>query len=525
MGLVEMTIEALQNENAGIDDASDEFITLVAEKCHGCNVSLSDLLFCLEQRYGDASEFSDLVGDVYAELEYDSTQKENVEGSSALLNTPTIFDKVENWLPQILTSGADNFIDIRQKDTFLVSALTVLSSLLTNITGRYGDERVHPTLFALIIAPAASGKSAMRYAIQLAQPVHDSIKEQCALERKDYLQRKRDYERACRTNKTSDVGDPPEEPTSRLHFIPGNSSKASIIKQLAANGGKGLVPETEADSLTQNFGSEWGDFSDLIRKCFHHETISSARKTDNEILEVNRPAVSFCLTGTPNQLLALVQSAENGMMSRIVFYGFEGKTNWISPNPLNRPNTYENFEKLSRDVMELYRFYQQDEFSFELQDAHWELLDQYFSETLEKITSLYGNETSSIVKRLGLICYRIAMVLSALKNYEQNLQQTKIICSHESFMAALEMAKILLEHSILVFQKLPKSSASAFDTPVPREQFFQSLPNDFTRSHAQRIAPKYQVGSEKTVDNLLRAWVDSGRLVKPRAGSYQKTQA
>lgn len=57
-------------------------------------------------------------------------------------------------------------------------------------------------------------------------------------------------------------------------IIPANSSATSVYQILSDNGGNALMLETEGDTLANVFASDYGNFSDGLRKVFHHEPIS-----------------------------------------------------------------------------------------------------------------------------------------------------------------------------------------------------------------------------------------------------------
>ncbi|PGH40297.1 MAG: DNA primase, partial [Candidatus Nephrothrix sp. EaCA] len=92
------------------------------------------------------------------------------------------------------------------------------------------------------------------------------------------------------------------------------------MQNLADNEEGGLIFETEADTLTKSLGSELRDFSDVLRKAYHHEFAASNRKTNQEHIEVERPRLSVLLCGTPKQITSLIPDAENGLLSRFMFY-------------------------------------------------------------------------------------------------------------------------------------------------------------------------------------------------------------
>ena len=71
-------------------------------------------------------------------------------------------------------------------------------------------------------------------------------------------------------------------------------------------------------------------------------------------------------------------------------------------------------------------------------------LDNTFIELLRHNTALYGEDASGTIKRLGLMCYKIAMTLSAIRS-----EDTEIICSDDDFDTALYLVKeVYLIHGI-----------------------------------------------------------------------------
>ena len=120
----------------------------------------------------------------------------------------------------------------------------------------------------------------------------------------------------------------PGKPPEKMLFIPANNSSTGAYQLLGDSDGKGLIFETEGDTLAQAFKSDYGNYSDGFRKAFHHETISYYRRTDREFVDIESPCLSAVLSGTPKQVSALIPNAENGLFSRFIFYFMNVKTNW-----------------------------------------------------------------------------------------------------------------------------------------------------------------------------------------------------
>ena len=105
-------------------------------------------------------------------------------------------------------------------------------------------------------------------------------------------------------NKDSTTGKPQKSPQKML-FIPANNSATGFLEILGDSDKRGLIFETEGDTLAKAFKSDYGDFSDGFRNAFQHEPISYYRRTDKEYVEIDRPCLSALLSGTPKQIQTL----------------------------------------------------------------------------------------------------------------------------------------------------------------------------------------------------------------------------
>lgn len=120
-------------------------------------------------------------------------------------------------------------------------------------------------------------------------------------------------------NKKSVAMPMPKEPPYRSMLIPANCSSTAIYQALHDNHDQGITFETEADSLANTLKSDYGNFSDGLRKGFHHEDITYRRRKENEHVEIHNPKWTVYLTGTPGQVNNLIPSPENGLFSRFLF--------------------------------------------------------------------------------------------------------------------------------------------------------------------------------------------------------------
>jgi hypothetical protein len=76
-----------------------------------------------------------------------------------------------------------------------------------------------------------------------------------------------------------------------------------IVFNRIDNDGIGLLFESEGDTLSQTLKSDYGNYSDVLRKAFHHELVSLSRRKDREYCEVSNPRVSVALVNVSGNIL------------------------------------------------------------------------------------------------------------------------------------------------------------------------------------------------------------------------------
>jgi len=448
---------------------------------------------------------------------------QNVENEiDYLLNTPVIPQSCYDSLPILLQKGCKVFTDPRECDVFLTGALAILSGCLPNVKGLYNCQLVFPNLFSFIIAPAASGKGALVFAKQLAMHYHSELITESDKNKKNYASELDAYYSRRKKNKET-TEEMPEKPPYKVLFIPANASYAKIIQHLKENNGSSIICETEADSMGNALKQDWGNYSDMLRKAFHHECISSSKKTNDEYIEVNRPMLSVALSGTPNQVTNLISSAEDGLFSRFFFYAFKANHGWkdVSPNS-GGVNLTEHFSNLSTETYSLVQFLSKSPTEVQLTESQWKLLNEQCSIWLDSTIIISGEEAASIVKRLGLIMYRLAILFTSLRKFENGNTELIQVCSELDFQNALLLSSVYLEHSILMFSNLPKQASSKqFRKGSNKQLLFDSLPGEFKRMEAVSMGTSLNL-SPRTVDEILRVSVQEEKLQLLKAGLYKK---
>jgi len=442
------------------------------------------------------SKFSICTGE--SDKNLSETPGSKVDGANMIFNTPRLPPEIYANLPDILSESCDLFGDAVEKDVLLISSIAVLSGCLPNISGIYFDEPHSAHLYAFITAPAGSGKGRMKWSRYWGQTIHDQMVLQAQHDREIYESELDQYNNL--TRKERQGVERPQEPLRKMFYIPANSSSSAFIQALADNNFSGVIFETEADTLSGTFKQEWGNFSDVLRKAFHHESTSMFRRKDNEFIEIKDPHMAIALSGTPRQVRNMMPDTENGLFSRFLYYAFEDNSEFKNPFVSHRSLNYTAFfiekGKLIFDLYEqLNRL--QHPLSFQLTEKQGQRFTATFNEMLSRNKLLLGNDFDANIKRLGLITFRIAMVLTGLRILEDGELTEILICSNLDFETAMTMAITLEKHAIAVFNNLPGQELKG-----TKLKFYETLPDQFDRQGYLKVAANLGI-NPKTAEKYI----------------------
>lgn len=535
-------VEFTQNKITYEEGSRNRFVHLLASNCNRNGIPEQTALDYILQDFNyDDKEVSSSVRSAYknhaefgkfAQLaqsalsEVDNNEEPVVdEFYEKLLTTPFIPNSVYSNLPSVMQRACAHFEHPREKDLFLTGAITVLGGCMKGVEGNYDQRRVYPNMFSFIIAPPANGKNALAFAKDLGMVHHrDMVKESKEL-MKQYLQELQQFQASKGSKKGQNKSDsePPEKPGFNVLFIPANSSSAAVIAHLEQSEGIGIILETESDTMANNFKQDWGGYSDMLRKAFHHEPVTYSRKTNNEFIEVDCPRISVALAGTPSMVQSLIKSAEDGLFSRFIYYIFRVPSKWRDVSPQKEENLNEAFAKLSEEVDLMAIILGRSQTRFHLTKSQWDLLNKKFGVWLDEVSNFVSEDASSTVKRLGLIVFRIAMVITAIRKYETGSLDQDITCEDTDFETAFTLAEVYKEHALLLFSYLPKSLESKVDLNM--KLLFEALPNEteFTRQQAVEIGQAINI-KERTVGKYLGLLLKNKFLNQPvKYGPYRKT--
>ena len=436
---------------------------------------------------------------------------------SALMDLPnfpeSLFPQLPSFLKKVVAVAASN----EERDLLLLGSITAISGCLPKLYGIYDGRKIYANLFLFITAQASAGKGRLTHCRQLVNPIHKELREQAKVLRQRYDVELAQYNAEKGKNENAEK---PSKPPEKMLFIPANNSSTGAYQLLGDSDGRGIIFETEGDTLAQAFKSDYGNYSDGFRKAFHHETISYYRRTDREYVDIDNPCLSTVLSGTPQQIAALIPSAENGLFSRFMFYAMNVRPVWKNVFESTTENGLEAyFDNLGFDFYNLYGMLnKQSEIQFCLTAEQQMKFNEYFSETQQIYISLKGLEYMASVRRLGLIAFRISMILSVLRIMEHGEITAKLICEEQDFQSALAMIKVLVKHSAKVYGELPQETKPN-KVLNRKERFLNSLPRNFNRQKYLEAAVALKIPA-KTAEGYITSFVKAGVLLRDSQDNY-----
>ena len=464
------------------------------------------------------------------EVEEDEENEET--GRPKPVKTDTFSQTVGGQLPDILKRIVADAVSPVDADLLILGSLTVFSACLPNVYGVYDRREVFSNLFLYVTASASAGKGRLSLCRHLAAPLHRELREQYRKSMEKYKQEQLQYV----MNKKKGEASEPEEPPFLTLFIPANSTATVVYQTLSQNNGVGLLFETEGDTLANAFNSDLGNYSDGFRKAFHHEMISYLRKKDREYVEITKPKFSAILSGTPEQVFNLIPSAENGLFSRFIFYVMPTEIVWHDMFDASEgPTADELFKEIGRDFYQFHKLLGAQPIRFTLQQEQQRRFNAFFSKTQAEYAALFGNDIIASVRRLGLILFRFAMILTVLRQMDDGAfplalddgKEALLVCTDADFDTALAMVKVLLQHTVRVFQALPRRTERRFRqdrrqrTESYMQTFLAALPDAFSRSGYLQTAADMGI-NEKTAERYIAELCRSGMLEHPASGQYVK---
>ena len=482
------------------------------------------------------------------EEENDNDENTNASEELSTDSDPLPTFPEADW-PKILMLIMSYATSPTQRDILLLGALTALGATMERyVRCSYSGKYQSPCLQTFFVAPPASGKSGLSLIRLLVEPIHDKIRQQVDEEMKAYRKEKKNYELLGKERVNTEA---PQMPPNKMFLISGNNSGTGILQNIMDANGTGLICETEADTIASAISSEYGHWSDTLRKAFDHDRLSYNRRTDQEYREVKRIFLAVLLSGTPAQVRALIPSAENGLFSRQLFYYMHGIYTWADQFACGEIDLDEIFRSIGRDwQLKLDILKEHGIHTLRLTDEQKKEFNALFSDLFFRSDIANGNEMRSFIARLAVNICRIMSTIAMLRVLEipqpyqlkssdryapvpdkeiptDNVKdgiitRWDITITPEDFKAVLGLVKPLYRHATHILSFLP-SSEIPHRANADRDAFFDALGDEFTRTQLTEQATAMGI-KPNTALSWLRRLVKKGLFVMKEKGTYVRAR-
>jgi Protein of unknown function (DUF3987) len=389
-------------------------------------------------------------------------EKVEIEEKIVTKNSESFDNEIFDNLPQLLREPCNTLISKSDKEVFLVGALGVVSGILPNVKAIYNGKEVYSNLFCYVWANYGTGKGALSYAYHLGAKIHKQKKDITNEKKATYQRSLAEFEDL---KKKKIITEQPIEPSQEILFIPANSTKTGMYELIGNNEGRGILFETEGDVLADTIKQDHSNFSDGLRQSFHHEKISYYRRGGKEFIEIEEPCLSVVISSTFDQLTKLIPTIENGLFSRFFFYHLEGTSNFIDVFDNSQNHFPDYFRNLGDRYLRLYNYLMALEtpLIFDFSEIQKDKFMKEFTTIKLEIREYVNEDLNGTINRLGLICFRISMILSVLRAYDEGTILPKIICTDIDFETAFKITRISLKHAISIYYSMPKPKQMEFD--------------------------------------------------------------
>ena len=179
-------------------------------------------------------------------------------------------------------------------------------------------------------------------------------------------------------------------------------------------------------------------------------------------------------------------------------------------------------------------FVRQGNYSFSLPSDLQEQFIEYLSRVNEECCDEVNNKMQGVVRRMGLIAYRIMMVLTAVRHLDNVIHKSssdetiQLVCHEFDYSIAMSICDTLLYHAVFIYQNLSGNQSKRFNTDsqetgvyARRNTLYNMLPDIFTKKDCD--AAVLTLGENgSTANKWIEAFIKDGKLCRIEQGKYRK---
>lgn len=478
------------------------------------------------------------------EKEIDEKKYNEIIKSDILFNTPFLTNSYDN-LPKNLKDILDLYHDARKKDVMFLSLISFLSVLVDNFYFFNTDYITHPNLYTFIGAQAGSGKGSVADAKNI---LYEYIKKE--IDDNDMLEAKSisdaEYTDKDGTIKYKKI----IQPKFKKTILAANSSTAKLYENLNNNrNNTGILFTTEVSELSGNNKNEWGGYDVILRQSFHNETISTERVSGVNV-NIDEPHLSVLATGTMDQYVDMFASkTTNGLFSRCMFYLYKTDLSFFDKDKKRYNRTSNSLSQIqfiklkSKNFYDMFKYFSLfKQIEVDMEEEDYDFFIDYFEKLNIKNLENYDDEISATNRRFASIAKRLAMIITGIRYYEDNIDEInevlsnnfnsmfddydykKIIVSRTDIEFIIEIMDNLIKHTLLLYSTLEYNieKKEVIIKSNNNELVLDAMEDEFSIKFMKEYADKKYNISNKTIECFVNRCVKSKKLKSTSRGMYKK---
>lgn len=395
--------------------------------------------------------------------------------------------------------------DCKQQELALSKGvLTLASAIIPTVQFLNKDARkTKANLYYAAVAKAGSNKSRVGKLDRFLLPIHQKIRDDEAF------------------RKSMRPSNAPRVPSKNV-LVSGNITRARVIEHLVANGEVPLVIiDSEMDSITTSMQVDQGGFRAELRKAYHHEFISSSKKTDDELLEVHSPHLSILVTGTFDQAVKYLFPVTDGFASRHLFDVNMAPSEFSKYEVASKASPELTYSIWSSHFLRMWEYYQNDNVLVTFSQEQIDLLNTMGSGWEEELKEEEADNSTDFLYRHILMVLKVATVLTAFRCYFENTVSESVTCDAEDFSFALEIVQDSYEDAQTLLALMPKSKEYKVEMTEVGTRLYELLPSKFTTAEAYPFGKRCNI-SDRQTRAYLKRFCALERLTRMGKGLYEK---
>lgn len=434
---------------------------------------------------------------------------------------PIISNEVYKKLPKILRDITQDYIN-QKRDFFLLSSLITTSIYFNNVSSVYfeGNE-MYPNLYFFGIGNSSSGKSSIRKVKILTNKLERTQREEYRIKLNEW-------------NNIGDKEKKDKKPPEIKYILGGDGGRASLIKYLLNNNEQVLFWDTEADSLSQNKKTDWGDITPLLRAGVMNEPIDKNRSGDDSI-HIECPKISVNITGTPEQVNKVIgeDGIVNGTFARFLWYWWYSDKCEIEDPHKHTDNSM--FIEYGDMLYNLWLKLKDKELNFDFTKEQKSIFFDRINIIFKSF--IYSNPditdvADSLLKKYFNFSKKITMILTMLRMLELDYMNIEvdedylftkkpldvleidslITPTNDDLFISLEIIQVCLKHALCFLRSNNHEDNNKEPKQNWADDFYAMLPNKIKRVDAKKLGMDKFGKSDRTVRRALEGFREQKKL-------------